>query len=148
MRRIYNEKTIPIYLNDSAKSILKEGIDNYHALNLDRKDVILIGNTIHVLTWLGDQVANTITVLLQMHGLMAECYGGIIDIRNCSLDEFYRATGDILSRPKISTENLAGLIPNTITAKHDPILPKNLRDIGYGARSFDIDGASRWLSII
>ena len=144
MRRIYHERSTPIYLNDSAKSILKEGIDNYHSLNLDQRQVIQIGNTVHVLPWLGDRVTNTITVLLQMHGLLADCFGGVIDIRNCLPDDFYGVAKNILNGSKISTTELANFIPNTIIEKHDPVLPKEIRGIGYGSRSFDVDGAWKW----
>ena len=145
MRRVYREKITPIYLNDAAKMILKEGIDNYHALNLNNNQVIHIGNTTHVLTWLGDRVTNTITVLLQMNGLSADCFGGVIDIRNSSHDDFYEAVKNILNGPKISATDLACFIPNTIIEKYDPVLPKEIRDIGYGARSFDVDSARKWL---
>lgn len=145
MRRIYHEGHTPAYLNDMAKSLLEEGIDNYHSLNLDYNPIIQRGSTVHILPWLGDRATNTITVFLQMHGLLAECFGGIIDIRNSSPDDFYKVVKKILSGPKISPTELANFIPNTIIEKHDPILPKEIRDIGYGARAFDVDTAWKWL---
>ncbi|QCQ21265.1 DEAD/DEAH box helicase [Desulfoglaeba alkanexedens] len=146
MRRVYSEKITPVYLNDAAKSILKEGIDNYHALNLDNKQIIQAGSTVHALPWLGDQTINTITVLLRMHGLSADCFGGIIDIRNTTINDFFSAVKHILSNTKVSPTELASLIPNTIIEKHDPVIPKELRDIGYGARSFNVDAAYSWIN--
>ena len=148
MRRIYHEKSTPIYLNGDAKSILKEGIDNYHALNLDQNQIIQIGNTTHIFPWLGDQVTNTITVLLQVHGLLADCFGGVIDIRNNTSNDFYRVVKNILNGPKISATELANFVPDTIIEKHDPVLPKEIRDIGYGARYFDVEAAWELLNQI
>ncbi len=146
MRRIFNEKSTPIYLNNVAKLIFKEGINNYHALKLNHNQIIQIGNTIHVLPWLGDQVTNTITVLLQMHGLFADSFGGVIDVRNSSTQSVFKTINKILSGPKISATELAHFIPNTIIEKHDSVLPKEIRDIGYGARAFDVETACDWLS--
>jgi len=146
MRRVYHEKSIPIYLNEDAKSLFNEGIECYHNLNLDNCQVLQLGNTIHVLTWLGDQIVNTITILLRTKGLVANCFGGIIDISNCSLETFVENVKAILNEPKLAASELANLIPDTIVEKHDPVLPKELRDLGYGARFFDVDGSLNWFS--
>ena len=148
MRRVYSEKCIPIYLNDTAKGLLKEGIENYHALNLDQSQIIQTGSTVQVLPWIGDQTANTIAILLQTHGLSADCFGGIIDIRNSSTDDFVQVVKKILNSPKVDAAELASLIPNTILEKHDPVLPKEIRDIGYGAKSFNVDAAYNWINQI
>ncbi len=145
MRRIYREKITPIYLNDKAKTILKEGIDNYNAFDLNRRQIIQIGSTVHVLPWLGDQATNTITILLQMYGLSVNCFNGIIDIANSTIDDFYGVMKKILNSPKVSTTDLANLIQNTIVEKHDHVLPKNIRNIEYGEKSFDIDAAYKWI---
>lgn len=148
MRQIYHKKNIPIYLNDAAKTILEEGIDNYYTLNLDQRQVIQIGNTVHVLPWIGDQTANTIAILLQAHGVSADCFGGIIDIRNSSIGDFMQAVRKILNSPKVDSKELASLIPNTIVDKHDPVLPEEIRNIGYGARSFNVEAAYGWLKLL
>lgn len=148
MKRIYSKKQTPVYLNEPAMFALKEGFDNYHSLNLDSRQIIQIGNIVHIFPWLGDQVTNTITVLLQMHRLAADCFAGIIDIRNCSINDFYNAVKKITYEPKISGTELASHIPDTVIEKHDSLLPKKVRDIGYGARTFDVDGAYKWISQI
>jgi ATP-dependent Lhr-like helicase len=148
MRWVYHEKSIPIYLNDAAKTILKEGIDNYHALNLDQRQIIQTGSTVQILPWLGDQTTNTITVLLQTNGLLADCFGGIIDIRKSSIEDFNRVAKNILNSPKVDATELANLIPNTIVEKHDPVLPEEIRNVGYGARSFNVDAAYDWINQI
>lgn len=148
MRRVYNEKIFPIYLNDDAKTILKEGFDNYHSLNLEKTGVVQKGNTVHVLPWLGDKIVNTITILLRQKGLSADCFGGIIDIGNASSNDLFQAVNDILDTSKISSTALAEIVPDTIVEKHDHFLPKEIRDISYGATYFDVDGALKWLSLL
>jgi len=148
MRQVYRDKLLPIYLNEEAKSIFNEGIGCYHSLQLDDHQVLRLGNTIYVLTWLGDQVVNTITILLRTKGLAANCYGGIIDISNCSMETFFETVKSILYEPQLPQSELANLIPDTIVEKYDSFLPKDLRDVSYGARFFNVEGAMDWLSQI
>jgi ATP-dependent Lhr-like helicase len=148
MRRVYHEKSMPIYLNEDAKSLFNEGVECYDNLQLDNSQVLQIGNTIHVLTWLGDQIVSTITILLRSKGLSANCFAGIIDISNCSLEKFVETVKEILKESKLTPFELANLIPDTIVEKHDPILPKEIRDLGYGVRFFDVEGALKLLSQI
>jgi len=146
MRRVYNERKLPIYLNKKAQVIFNEGIECYHTLKLSTDQVLQMGNTIHVLPWLGDQIANTITVLLRINGLAADCFGGIIDISNASIDSFHQAVKKILNGHKATPTELADYIPDTIVEKHDHLLPKEIRNLGYGVKFFDINGAWKWLS--
>ena len=145
MLRVYKQKTLPIYLNKEAKIISDEGIDCFHSLGLDKIKVLQIGSTVHVLPWLGDQVTNTITVLLRGEGLSADSFGGVIDIGNSSIESFSKAVKAIRSKSKPNPVELANKVPDTIIEKHDPVLPKEMRALGYGARFFDVDGAWEWM---
>ncbi len=145
MQCVYTQKAIPIYLDKSAKEMLSEGIECFHSLGLNKNNALQIGNTVHVLPWHGDQITTTITVLLRRAGLAADCFGGIIDIGNCSLDKFYKTVESTCLSDKPSSEELARGIPDTIVEKHDPLLPKEIRDLAYGRRFFDVDGAVEWM---
>lgn len=146
MLRIYQEKDCPIYLDRIAKSMFDEGLEYFHALNLDRNREIQIGETVHLFPWLGDRIIYTITALLRFQGLSADCCGGIISISNSSIDALCQVIETILSGPKPTSTALANNIPDTIVEKHDAMLTKELRDIGYGAKSFDVDSAWAWLT--
>lgn len=145
MLRVYKQRMLPIYLNKEAKIIFDEGIECFHALGLDKINVLQIGNTVHILPWLGDQVTNTITVLLRGEGLSADSFGGVIDIGNSSIESFSKAVKAIRSKSKPNPVELANKVPDTIIEKHDPVLPKEMRALGYGARFFDVDGAWEWM---
>jgi len=145
MFRVYKQKEMPIYLDKTACSLFEEGVDSFHMLGLDKSKVVSLGNTTHILPWLGDRTTNTIVVLLRTEGLSADCFGGIIDIRNCSCKSLVIAIENILQGSKPKPECLANSIEDTVIEKHDPVLPKEIRDIGYGAKSFDVDGAFKWM---
>jgi len=146
MKRVYLERSVPIYLDKTAESIFNEALDCFHELQLDGKSVIQLGNTVHVLPWLGDRITNTITVLLRRQGLSADCFGGVIDITNSTINDFIQAVSIILEKKKPTSTELANSIKDTIVEKHDPIIPKEIRDLGYGARFFDVDSALKWMS--
>ena len=146
MLRVYRQGDAPIYLDKAARLIFDEGIEDFHTLGLDKRKVLKIGNTVHILSWMGDRIVTSITALLRREGLGADCFAGVIDIRNCSIDSFHQAVDAILQGKKPSPLDLASSVQDTIVEKHDPILPKELRDLGYGVKFFDINGAWQWLS--
>ena len=87
MRRVYLESSLPIYLDNTAKSFFAEGIKCFHDLQLDRTAFVELGNTVHVLPWLGDRITNTIIALFRAEKLAAHSFSGIIDISNGSIDQ-------------------------------------------------------------
>jgi ATP-dependent Lhr-like helicase len=146
MLRVYNRRDIPVYLNQEARILLEEGFEAFHALGLNEFRVLQLGTTIHLLPWLGDRIVNTITVLLRMRGLSADCYAGIIDVAKCSVEDLHAAVQAILRESKPSAFELVSVLPDTIVEKHDHLVQEELRNLGYGARFFDVDGAWQWLA--
>lgn len=145
MRRVYIEKSTPIYLDKSAKDALLEGREYFHALDLENHHALQMGSTVHILPWFGDQIVTTITLLLHHAGLAADCFGGIIEIPNCTLDKLYESVGTILRGSRPTSEELAATVPDTVVEKHDSLIPKELRDLAYGRKFFDVDGAVEWM---
>ena len=145
MRRVYIDKALPIYLDKRAKDAMSEGIDFFHSMGLGNTSLIQIGSTVHLFPWCGDQITTTITILLRRAGFAADCFGGVIDIRKCTIDTFYKSGREILCNEYPTLEELASYVPYTIVDKHDPFIPMSLRNIAYGKRYFDVDGAIDWM---
>jgi len=103
-------------------------------------------NTLHIIPWLGDRVVNTITVLLRSYGLLANCFGGIIDVTNCSMEKYLEVVKIILNTERPSAAMLAKEVPDILIEKHDLWLPRGILEIGYGAKYFDVNSAYEWLS--
>jgi len=57
-----------------------------------------------------------------------------------------QAFKNILSAPRPKGWELANNVPNTFAEKHDAIVPKELRELNYAAKFYDIDSAWRWMS--
>jgi len=148
MLSVYRQGTIPAYLDKVAKEFFEEGIECFNALHLDKSPAIQIGSTIYILPWLGDRITSTQNVLLRKEGLKANSYCGIIEVEGISIKGFHDAIGSILNGPKPSPADLAMEIQDTFVEKHDWMLSKEMRELGYGARFFDIDGAWKWMSVM
>lgn len=146
MYRLYLSEEIPIFCNKDALSLFKEGHRSFHDLRLGTAPMLQLGATVHILPWLGDKTVNTINTLLRFAGLKADCFSGIIDVRDTDITTCKQALKKILSGPRPQGCALASKIPNTYIEKHDAIVPKELRDLNYAAKFFDIDGAWRWMS--
>lgn len=146
MRRVYMDSSIPDYLDNRAKESLSEARECFHSLGLDNTGLLQMGRTVHLLPWRGDRITATITVLLRRAGLAADCFGGVIDIRNCTLDSFQKTRREILRDAQPTQEELARHIPDTIVEKHDWVIPPELRGLSYGKRHFDVAGAFEWMA--
>lgn len=145
MFRVYQKNAIPIYLDKQAKTLAEEGIGYFHVMRLDTVKLFQNGNVLHLFPWRGDKITNTITMLLRNEGLLADSFGGVIDVTHCTEDSFRIAIDNVLQKPKPKAANLANNIADTILGKHDLFLPKEMRDLNYGEKFFDIDGAWEWL---
>lgn len=148
MRALYQSEYQPVFCNQEALSLFEEGRRCYRELELDAASIVQLGSTIHIFPWLGDKIVNTITVVLRNSGLKADSFGGVIDIRNADINAFNTSVQSALASPPPTAWQLAESIPNTFTEKHDALIPKELRDLNYGAKFFDVDGAWRWFSTI
>ncbi len=145
MREVYLRRNVPAYLDGSARVLLQEGMECFHALNLGRVSYLRIGSTVHLLPWRGDAVTGTITRLLCRAGLAANHFGGVIDIRRCTIEQLHAAVAALLDSAPPDEEELAADVANTIVEKHDALLPDALRLRAYGRRYFDVPAAMEWL---
>ncbi len=102
----------------------------------------------HLFPWLGDKALNTVTALLRSAGLKTNSFNGIIDVQETDIHACKKTIEKLLLSPCPATVDLASTVPNTFTEKHDRILPKELRDLNYGAKFFDIDGAWNWMKTV
>jgi ATP-dependent Lhr-like helicase len=99
MFRVYTQSEFPGYLDSEAKSLLQEAFDTFKELSINKHPIIQLGNTTHLLTWLGDTEINTLVHLLRQSGLDADSYGGVIDVERRSKEDVLSAFQSIISNP-------------------------------------------------
>jgi ATP-dependent Lhr-like helicase len=141
MLSVYRQKEAPVCLDSAARLLFSEGVEAFDSFKLNERVILEYGNSVYVFPWMGDRVTFTIAILLRRAGLRADCYGRVINVDNASVVLFRGALDSVLAERQPTETELTHIIPNTITDKYDYYLPKDIQDIGYGAKYFDIDGA-------
>lgn len=145
---IFLSGVVPIYLDKTAQSLFTEGVECFNTNKLNQNHLLQAGEILYVFPWLGDRTTNTITILLQREGLTADSYAGVIEISDCTEKIFETAVQSILAQAKPNASILAQGVEDTIIEKYDYLLPKELRELNYGVKYFDVDNAWRWLLTI
>jgi ATP-dependent Lhr-like helicase len=143
MRRILSDPEPLPFLDATANRMLSEARDNYDRLDLSAKRVIQNGKEIHVITWRGDVVNDTLAVWLRSLGLDASNEGLSVMLFDTSRNRVIDALEDIGELPLSRREELAALASNPIEEKWDWTLPDSLLRKGYGYRHFDPEGVQR-----
>lgn len=144
MFNTYLGGTQPIYLDETARVHFEEGVHYFRELQLDQSRGLQTGNRVLLFPWLGDRKIGTIAALLRWKGFDANAFGVTVDISNTTLDEVTGGIREMANCEVPSATELAEMIPNTFEEKHDHFLPGSIRDLGYGARHFDVPGALEW----
>ncbi|MEM7495422.1 MAG: DEAD/DEAH box helicase [Myxococcota bacterium] len=145
MRAVYLAKKVPRYLNAAAGELLAEGIACFHDLGLARSPFVLVGQTVHLFPWLGDRITQTIARLLKREGLATTAGDGMISVTCSTVPQLRETIAAMLKRPKPKAAMLMEPGDNTCLEKHDMFIPKQLREVEYAPRLFDIDGAWAFL---
>jgi len=145
MRNIYCQRLLPQYLNNTAKGIVIEGYDIFHALGLSENCVVAHGGGILVFPWRGDSVTQTIVFLLKDAGLNAVASDAIIDIALCDQEVFNQKIKNILNGPPPTEEYLGKFFEDRIEEKYDRYISETLRGLAYVRRNMDIQGALNWM---
>ena len=141
MKRIYQQKDIPTYLDKTAKDLMIEGTEYFHCLDLEEKYFVSTGGDTYLLPWRGDCITQTLSFLLREQGIEAQSTAGIIKAKNYPVTKVKNAIRSILNKPKPDVLKLACLFPVLKNEKYDWTVPETLQQIEYAARFLDIDGA-------
>jgi ATP-dependent Lhr-like helicase len=90
---------------------------------------------------LGDRIVNTVTALLSAAELVAIRDGLALSVAKISRVELSAHLVAMLSSSMPDPVELAAIVRNKATEKYDVLLPDELLDVTYAARSLDVPGA-------
>lgn len=137
-------KTID-FLDDTARRLFSEGLASFRDLRLENRRVVSHGQYVCLIPWMGDKVINTLTLLLVRAGYKANSFRGIIEVDDASHSSLFNCLNEFAEEEGVSNTDLAKLSVNKQTEKYDHLLPEDLLDEGYGAKTFDVSGTREWL---
>ncbi|GAA1770716.1 DEAD/DEAH box helicase [Nonomuraea bangladeshensis] len=134
MRHLYEQATVPAYLDATAQGLLAEGRAAYRRLNLHDTPLVGYGNDTLLFPFRGDAIMTTLALALHAHGVDVIRYGLALLISDITP----QAAADLLS--DLATEGvpdalaLAALIPDKRVDKYDDVIGEELLTRSYGRR--------------
>lgn len=147
MRQLLESTEIPIYLDDVAKRFLAEARSNYARRNLSHEVIVDQGDTLLLLTWIGDPANEAIACLLTCYGFPANAAGPGVEVHKGqrSTPEFLGVLHDLDAEEIPALDILLSDAKNLQREKWDWALPDWLLRKAYASLYLDLDEAMHWI---
>lgn len=146
MLRLYSSSEMPIFLDQQAATLFKEGRESFQRFGLQERCALSDSNDTLVFLWEGDLVVHTVAVLLAQKGVQTNVSSGVITLHNVSSSSAIETLKDLAKDHSIDGILLARSVPNKIQEKHDGYLSDELLNVEFASRSLDVESAFRALS--
>ncbi len=134
------------FMDVAARMLFSEGLRFFRDMRLANKRIIELGKNVCLISWMGDKVVSTLSVLLTMGGYKADKFAGVVEVEKASSLDVSGHLKSFNRDNKPTNAELAELVKNKQTEKYDHLLPEELLNEDYGARAFDIDGTIDWIT--
>lgn len=131
MRRVYESREVPAFLDDKARALLGEGRRTYEKLGLRQAGVIEDDGTTYLLPWAGTRACGTLALALKERGIAASARGILIEIERTPLPAVNDTLKDIANAPEPDGERLASNVANLLREKYDRFLSRPLLAKGF-----------------
>ena len=141
MFRAYLVDTVPPYLDRTAQRLLHEGRAAFRRLQLADRPIVAWGRDTLLLPWRGDQIMNTLAVVLAGQGLEVGQDGVALTVRRATAVGLWQIIQDLAADRPPDPVTLAASVANKRADKHDCYLSDDLLDVSYAARSLDVPRA-------
>lgn len=143
MRRIYNDRAIPAFLDPRATALLFEGREMFERLGLNQRALVERPGGCRLFPWAGDRVMNTLVLALKRSGLTVERSPVSITFvkapRTVVIDAMRRFVAEPLPDPK----DLLADVKNLRRNKYDGVLDDELLREDVAAEGVDLAGCTR-----
>ncbi|MFI6483717.1 DEAD/DEAH box helicase [Nonomuraea sp. NPDC050663] len=147
MRRIYEDDTIPAYLDAGAQRLLAEGRDAYRRLGLRDTPLVEYGDDTLLFPFRGDAIMTTLALALHAHEVTVTRYGLCLMLDGTSP----RQAADLLMKLDVDglpgVSSLAAMVPDKRVDKYDDVIGDELLTRSYG-RYLDVPEAARMVGTL
>ena len=141
MRTILESGNMPVWLDATAQSLLRDAQRQYKALKLNEAWYLVEGQTVYLFTWEGDQVQGALAVLLRSQGLEARNAGICVRISNTTLKLVATSLLKISAQPCPSPDRIIQRKNVKNHEKWDWVLPDELFAASYASRALALEEA-------
>ncbi len=132
---------VPVWLDATAQSLLRDAQRQYKALQLHKAWYVVEGPTIFLFLWDSDQVQEALSLMLTSQGLAATNYGICIEIKNATVDLLAGCLLRISTLPCPSPDKILERRHVRNPEKWDWVLPDDLFFASYASRALALEDA-------
>jgi ATP-dependent helicase Lhr and Lhr-like helicase len=141
MQKIYESTDVPPYLDPTASDLLVEARKYYHEFKLSKSWIYQSGNDSLLFLWKGDQIQNTISLMLKSKGLSVMRDGLSITVNNCTPNELVKQLRSVALHDTLDGKELASQVSNKVIEKYDEYLGEDLLSVDYSSRYLNVTRA-------
>jgi ATP-dependent Lhr-like helicase len=146
MRQLLESDVVPPYLDRVARRFLAEARTNYAARELSGVVMLDQGNSVLLLTWLGDAANEALACLFQCRGFKAGAGGPGVEVEKTrSLEDILDTLHDAGLEDAPPLDILLAETKNLQREKWDWALPDRLLRKAYASLYLDLDEALAWI---
>ncbi len=146
MYRLYTSTEVPIFLDQQAVVLLKQGRETFRRFGLDEEITMSDNGDTLVFLWEGDLVVQTVAVLIGEKGIQTNVTSGVITLSNVSRSSTMELLKELVRERSVDAISLARSVSNKIQEKHDGYLSDDLLNLEFASRSLDVASAFTALS--
>ena len=146
-RELLQSTAIPAFLDDTARRFLMEARKHYTRHGMKNNVILEQGNTLLLVTWLGDAANEALACLLNHHQCKAHAFGFCVEIEKGSRNtaEFTQFLATLVTQPLPPLDTLLKEVKNLQHEKWDWALPDELLRKSYASLYLDMTEAVAWL---
>ncbi|MEW1808361.1 DEAD/DEAH box helicase [Pseudarthrobacter sp. NPDC080039] len=138
MKQLYEETYVPVYLDETARTLFAEGRAAYDRLGLRANQLIVWGDDTLLFPWTGDRTMNTLHVLLGAENFESSLDGLGLTLRKTTPGEVATLLGHLATTPPPEPSAVASSVAVKERDKHDALLDDELLTHSYAAAALDI----------
>jgi ATP-dependent helicase Lhr and Lhr-like helicase len=141
MKMVLSDEQPIRYLDHEAQDLLRAAREVFRSMSLSKTQRVTSPEGIQLFLWQGDEVQNTIALLLKSKGIEAKNEGICLALSDCGPSELDKAFASLLKDEVPIAETLLRGAENLVVEKWDMLLPSPLRERNYASLFLDIAGA-------
>jgi len=143
MNEVYEGAIEPAFLNQTAKSLLREARDGYRRYDLSTQRFVCVGSDCYLFHWGGSVVGRTLRHALESKGFTAYEIGPSILVDKADEPVVREALSSIVA---LSPESDVDLVRNVVDKridKFDEFVADEILEEGYAKRMIDLEAGKR-----
>lgn len=141
MRALLAGGDVPVWLDATAQSLLRDAQKQYRTLQLDQTNYAVEGNTVFLFPWQGDLQHDALAALLRHAGQKTSKRGFCIEINHTSLSLVSKALAKIADQPCPRVDELYTRAQVSSAEKWDWVLPDDLLLASFASRALALEDA-------